>query len=340
MTTALPRSTTRPTGLPTVTIEATTDPARWKAAAQASGQAVTPFHEHGFLKLAAGMTGTDFQPLVVRSGGADVGVAPWLSRRRGPVTTVNALPFPYGGPLVPELLMVPTLTALRRRARSARAVRQEFDLSPSTAFDLAALPATGFRVELAETYLLNATRGEEELLAGTTQACRKSLRKAERDGVQVVSSCHDGQTLARVLGSVFSARDLPSPYPHHFPPTVGALEAAGVGVRWTVAVLDGVELGSLLSVSAGGVVLVWLGGVLPEHRSTRANVPLYWDAIRWAHRQGAHTLDMVGVPDEGIRRFKSQFGGTLHSYPRLHWTAPGLTAATGLARRVGSRLHR
>jgi hypothetical protein len=120
MTTAPARPTTRPTGPATVTLEATTDPARWAAAARSSGQPVTPFHEHGFLRLAASMTGTDFQPLVVRSGGADVGVAPWLSRRRGPVTTVNALPFPYAGPLVLEPLMVPTLTALRRRARVAR----------------------------------------------------------------------------------------------------------------------------------------------------------------------------------------------------------------------------
>ena len=341
MTTTLPWSTpTPPAGPATVTLEATTDPARWAAAAQASGQLVTPFQAYGFLGLAAAMTGTRFLPLVVRSGGADVGIAPWLSRRRGPVTTVNALPFPYAGPLVPDPLMVPTLAALRRRARRARAVRQEFDLAPTTVVDLAELPAAGFRVEMAETFLVDTTRSEDELLAATTQACRKSLRKAERDGIEVVPSGHDGQTLGRVIDSVFIARDLAAPYPHHFPPAVGALEAAGLDVRWTVARSGDMELGSLLTLSTGDVAFGWLGGVLPEHRSTRANVPLYWDSIRWAHRQGARTLDMVGVPDEGIRRFKSQFGGTLHSYPRLHWTAPGLTAATDLARTVASRLHR
>jgi hypothetical protein len=31
---------------------------------------------------------------------------------------------------------------------------------------------------------------------------------------------------------------------------------------------------------------------------------------------------MIGIPDAGIRRFKSQFGGTVHTYTRLQRTTP------------------
>lgn len=308
MTATLPSA--RPgTGSATITLEPTGDAARWAVAARASGQPMTPFSDFGFLGLAAGMTGTTFVPLVVRADGVDVGIAPWMSRRRGPVTTVNALPFPYTGPTVPGHLMAGTLVALRRRGRRERVVRQEFDLAPTTAFDLSDLAGTGFDAQLDHTYLVDTSQSEEQLHAALTPAARKSLRKVERDGV-VVSTEHDGQTLGRVVDAVFTARGLSSGYGAGFPPPVGALEAAGLEVHWTVAKQGDVELGSLLSISSGEVALLWQGGLLPEHRATRANVLLYWDAVLWAHRRGVRVVDMVGVPDAGIGRFKSQFGGT------------------------------
>jgi hypothetical protein len=331
---------TLPTASATVSLEPTGDADRWAAAARASGQPMTPFHHFGFLGLAAGMTGTGFQALVVRADGADVGIVPWLARRRGPLTTVNALPFPYAGPLVPAHLMAGTLTALRRRGRRERVVRQEFDLAPTTDVDLADLAACGFRTRLDHTYLIDTSQDDDALHGGLSSAARKSLRKAERDGVEVVADGHDGQTLGKVVDAVFTARGLDSGYHHGFPPPIGALEAAGLGVHWTVARQGGVELGSLLSLSAGEVVFLWQGGLLPEHRASRANVLLYWDAILWAGRSGARVVDLIGVPDEGIGRFKSQFGGTLRSYPRLQWSAPALAAAERLARTAAATLRR
>lgn len=51
---------------------------------------------------------------------------------------------------------------------------------------------------------------------------------------------------------------------------------------------------------------------------------LYWDAIAWACGRGAHTLDLLGVPDEGIDRFKRQFGGMSHSVTVAERALPGL----------------
>jgi hypothetical protein len=247
---------------------------------------------------------------------------------------VNALPFPYTGPLVPAHLMPDPLSALRRRGRRDRAVRQEFDLAPTTAFDLDELAGTGFVPHVAQTYLVDTSQSEDELYGALTPAARKSLRKVARDGVEVVSTGHDGQTLGRVVDAVFTARGIDSGYGTGFPPPIGALEATGLGVHWTVAKKGDVELGSLLSLSSGEVAFLWQGGLLPEHRASRANVLLYWDAILWAHRHGVRVVDMVGVPDEGIGRFKSQFGGTLHDFPRLQRTTPVLTAYERFARTV------
>jgi hypothetical protein len=325
--------------LATVTLEPTADPARWAAAALASGQPVHPFADHGWLHVAAGLTGTVFTPLVVRSDGADVGVVPWLARRRGPVTTVNALPFPYAGPLVPPALLPATLAELRRRARRERVVREEFGLAPTTAADEADLRSAGHTVRVDETYLIDTGQGPDALAAGLSHAARKSLRKAERDGVRILASGHDGSTLGRVVESAYGARGVDSGYATGFAPARAALEATGLAVHWTVAVeQDGAEMGSLLTVSTPDTAFLWLGGVLPEFRTSRANVLLYWEAIQWAADRGVRTVDLVGVPDPGIGRFKSQFGGTLHGYPRLQRTAPALARAEALVHRFTGAL--
>ena len=314
-------------------LEVTTDAARWAEAARASGQPLHPFAGYGWLELAAQLTGTSFVPIVVRDGAGDVGVVPWLERRRGPLKTVNALPFPYAGPLVPAELLAGTVRALRQRSRRERVVREEFGLAPTTAYSAPDLTAAGHTVRVDETYLVDTGQSLETLTGQLSQACRKSLRKAERDGV-VVDTRHDGGTLGRVVAAAHGARGISSGYADTFP-SPAELAGRGFDLHWTVARQpDGTEMGSLLTVADGGTAFLWLGGVLPEHRTSRANVLLYWDAIRWAHEQGIRTVDMVGVPDPGIGRFKSQFGGTLHPYVRLQRTAPALAGAQAVLGRL------
>jgi len=322
----------------TVTVEVA-GAERWAAAVHASGQRSTPFHDHDWLVLTAGLTGTQFTPLVVVADGVDVGVVPWLERRRGPVATVNALPFPYAGPLVPPALTLPTLHALRRRARRSGVLRYEFGFSPTADLGPADLAGSGMDVRIDGTFLLDTSQGVEALTAALSSSCRRSLRKDEKDGV-LVQEATDGRTLDAVLQAAFGSRGLELGYADGFPVSPAEWAATGVAVHWMVAVKDGVELGSLFTVASAEMAHVWVGGVLPEHRTSRANVTLYWDAIRWASERGVPTIDLVGIPDEGIRRFKTQFGGSVHEYPRLSATAPGLDGTRALLGRLRGVLAR
>jgi lipid II:glycine glycyltransferase (peptidoglycan interpeptide bridge formation enzyme) len=95
-------------------------------------------------------------------------------------------------------------------------------------------------------------------------------------------------------------------------------------------------VGSLVSFARHGRVFVWLGGVLPAFRSTQANALLYWDAIQWARRLGADSVDLVGLPTAGIAHFKRQFGGVLTEY-----TVSRRESAVGRVLRAGrDRLSR
>ena len=342
-----PRAASR-SALAEISLQETRDPQRWAAACRASGQPVSPFHTYPWLELAADMTGTRFTPLIVRSHGVDVGVAPWLSRRRGPVQTVNWLPFPYLGPLVPSPVLAATMRRLGRRALRDRAVVQQFQFGPES-HERPAAAVHGFEITMDCTWLVDTTKPEAALLAGLDKTSRKKIRQVERQGYRIEEFTigesqiegsqskehrHGGPILERVISAIFARRDLPVPYPHHFPPELAALNRLGLQAHWTVAVLGDVEVGALVALMYEGAAVAWVGGVLPEHQASNVNVLLYWEMIQWARAQGARSLDLVGIPNSGIDQFKSQFGGTRTSYPVLTKRAPGVARLQQLEARV------
>jgi hypothetical protein len=318
----------------------TDSPDRWAAAARASGQSVTPFHSYPFLTVAAGLTGRWFRPLVVRHAGADVGVAPWLSRRRGPTNLVDELPFPYVGPLVPGPLAGGCLAALWDHGIRTRVVSQEFQFPPGCDVDLDVLRASGFGLRMASTFIIDTRCDEEALWAGMDRECRRKIRKSERAGVEVAASAEASETLSRVMGSVFERAGSTWGYQHPLPLRPEHLDRHGLEAHWTVATLGDTHLGSLLTLLYEGRALGWLGGVLPEHRATNANLAMYWDAISWARGRSAESLDMVGVPSRGIESFKKQFGGRQVDYPVLTRDVPGLRQLRGGVDQVKALLGR
>lgn len=327
-----PRAPSR-SALAEISLQESTDPQRWAAACRASGQPISPFHSYPWLELAASMTGTHFTPLIVQSRGVDVGVAPWLIRRRGPVRTVNWLPFPYLGPLVPSPVLAATMRRLGRRALRDRAVVQQYQFGPE-AHERPAAAVHGFEITMDCTWLVDTTQPEEDLLAGLDKTSRKKIRQVERQGYRIEESRAGGPILQRVVAAIFARRGLPVPYPHRFPPGLAALNRHGLQAHWTVAVLGDVEVGSLVALIYEGAAVAWVGGVLPEHQASNVNVLLCWEMIQWARAQGARSLDLVGIPDSGIDQFKSQFGGTRTSYPVLTKRAPGVARLQVLEARL------
>ncbi len=313
--------------------EPVVSPARWAAACRASAQPVTPFHSYAFLSVAARLTGRQFRPLVVRCAGADVGVVPWLVKSRGPVNAVTELPFPYVGPLVPRELFGACLADLWRYGVRSRAVSQELQFPPGVDVDPVVLRASGFRVRTDSTFVLDTRLGIDALWEGMDRETRRKIRKTGRDGVELSEAGTGNETLMDVMDALF-ARQGPLGYAQPFRLRVEELDRLGLETHCVIATRDGVRLGSLLTLLYEGRALGWVGGVLAEHRSTNANLAMYWEAIRWAHERSALSLDMVGAPNAGIGGFKKQFGGQLQEYPVLNRAVPGLVQLEVAAERA------
>jgi hypothetical protein len=320
----------------TVALVRTSDRRRWQEACVASYQPATAFHDHAWLMLAGGMTGTSFVPFVVTHDGKDIGVAPLMVRRRGPLSMVNWMPFPYVGPLVPPEHLATTLDALDRWALRLATVRQQQSFPPHAVVDDAALIRHRFVLHEDHTYIVPVHASQEQQWEALAGRCRTSLRKAQSLGVRI-EEAQSGETLGAVVSAAFAARGLQSGYRAAFPPGPDRLKGLGLPVRYTIAILDGRPVGSLAAVEQHGRVLLWQAGVLPQFRGSQANVLLYWDLIGWARDLGARSVDLVGLPDEGIAHFKQQFGGKLTSYTVARRTSPLLRTLQAARIRVNAR---
>jgi hypothetical protein len=201
---------------------------------------------------------------------------------------------------------------------------------------VSAVQGTGFQVREDVTYVVDTSQGVDRLWASLEGRARTKVRRAERAGVVLTSPAAPEETLERVVRAAFAVRGMTSGYTGEFPPRARELQASGLAVHWTVARMGVEDVGSLVTLGFGSTGVVWQGGVLPEHRHTHANTLLYWDSVRWGSGRGLRTLDLVGVPDEGIGRFKSQFGGVRRTYPVLQRSVPGWGRLQRLAGRVAA----
>jgi hypothetical protein len=106
-----------------VALGTTTSPEEWDALVAGNGGCF--FQRHHWLTTMAEVLGLDFHGLTVHADGQPVGVAPMLLKRIGPVRTVNWVPFPYVGPLVPAALLPHVLPLLSTWERRNRAIRSQ-----------------------------------------------------------------------------------------------------------------------------------------------------------------------------------------------------------------------
>jgi FemAB-related protein (PEP-CTERM system-associated) len=137
---------------------------------------------------------------------------------------------------------------------------------------------------------------------------RNQTRKAEREGLRIAAG--DPSQLAREFYQPFSVnmRDLGSPV-HAERFYRMAAQHFGERLRFIV-VRDGQRsIGGLVAIRYADTVTVTWASTLRSERSRCPNNLIYWEALRWAIRHGAHAFDFGrSRRDGGTYRFKRGWG--------------------------------
>jgi hypothetical protein len=221
------------------------------------------------------------------------------------------VPFPYVGPVVSPEDLTGTLLALDAWARENRVVSSRAEFAPGVAHPAQAAPSARWDVHEDLTWLVDLSHGSvEDFWRGTRRSVRRTLRSAERRGVQVRPSTKTEvcQWLPRFFDEAYGARGLSSPYPRD----IGEAIWERYGEREGVCMLSawvGDEPGGLsLAFGHGETLHSWAGGGFRSRRGDNTGTALYVHEILWALEQGFRFLDEVGAVDEGVSRFKRAFG--------------------------------
>jgi len=287
----------------------------------------TAFHHYDFLETVAPSLNCSFVPLTVFSHGQSVGLAPLLVKKLGPFCTINWVPFPYLGPLVPRELIPATLHALRREARRRRALNHQQSFSDAIAdngFD-------GFTASRDRTFIIPLSgRSDEDLLAAMQVTRRGDIRRAQRSEFEVCTAETDDFSLMELwLGRLYAGRGMSAMYPAGTCERIFHVLQSKPGSIFSAARLNGRTVAVLIVFSTARAAFCWQFAADPLYRSKHLIDLLTWHAILQARDYGAIEFDLVGTPNEGIALYKSRFGACERYYTVLQRQAKAHRIAVG-----------
>ncbi len=255
---------------------------------------------------------------------------PCIEANQGPVSSVNSL-------LEPDdcirLILAGVAEARRRRASRVRG-SLPFILGDEKAAIRDGLESAGITCDRWATFVVPIDDNEKSMFGAFSSTARNLIRKGERLGVR--GTMLESERSEQYTRAMIRARKRMGIAGAHWDPRrLSACEHALPGVLRFFMVTDtnGRILGGEGLICAGSTVTSISPWQAPEAYDEKLPVHyvLRWDIMRWAAENGFRWYDLAGVhPDpkpgskhEGIRAFKSRWGGRYYEY--LTWEVPART---------------
>ncbi len=324
--------------MPDFTIETITSRDRWNETLHTLPYAhVLQTWEWGEFKKAT--TGWQPERIQFSQDGKVVAMASVQTRSIGPL---KAMYIPKGPALdfTDQVLTDAVLESLEKLARSRRAVWLKIDPDvigwtgvPSEEDDL---PDTAgqamieslqrrkwryseFQPQFRNTFLIDLTASEDDLLAQMSQNTRRKVRTGPKKDVTIREATTADLDTLYVLYQITGERDAflirPSEY---YEKAWRDFMQAGLA-HALIAESEGEALAHVILFHFGQKCWYFYGASSNEQRNKMPTYLLQWEAIKWAKAQGYRFYDMWGAPNEfiesdpmwGVYEFKRGFRGAV-----------------------------
>jgi CelD/BcsL family acetyltransferase involved in cellulose biosynthesis len=195
------------------------------------------------------------------------------------------------------------------------------------------LGALGGRLAEFHTFELDLARDEEEIFKGMSSACRRAVRKSEKEGVRVEEAhgVEFADEYYEQLEDVFAKQSLSPPYgAERVRDMIRCLEPSGNLLLVRALSPDGERIATALFPVLNEFGYFWGGASWRRHQSLRPNEAVFWYAMRRLREREVPLLDMGGGGE-----YKHKYGGRELSFPIFRKSRlPGLMAMRDLAARI------
>jgi hypothetical protein len=192
----------------------------------------------------------------------------------------------------------------------------------------------GYSRRINEGYLSDLRNDDDQFLAGMTSACRRAIRKSEKEGLTIVAGEPDGfaEEYYEQLCHVFAKQGLkPSYGPDRVQNLVEALYPAGDLLLLRAIEKDGRCIATGIYPGFGSYSFFWGNGSHPDYLGLRPNEALHWYAMRYWRDRGSLMHDWGGGGS-----YKAKYGGARFYVPSF-WKSR--YRAVGFARDTAEKLY-
>jgi len=175
----------------------------------------------------------------------------------------------------------------------------------------------GYQVVRNRSFEIDITKSEEELFAVMSKSCRKSIRKAKKNGVyieeardiQFVNDYYDQ------LVEVFTKQSIVPTYPKtRVRELINHLLPTGNLLLMRARNKDGLCIATVIDIAFNGLAIGWGGTSWREYQKLRPNELLQWYSIRYWKARGMKRFDMGGTDPSD---YKKKYGVQIITVPRL-----------------------
>jgi hypothetical protein len=175
------------------------------------------------------------------------------------------------------------------------------------------LSGLGGKVAEFNTYELDLVREEEEILGGMSSACRRAIRKSEREGVRL-EEAHGLEFADEYYGQledVFAKQSLRPPYGvERVRELIRCLEPSGNLLLIRALSPRGEGIATAIFPMKKEFAYFWGGASWRSQQILRPNEAVFWYAMRRLRERGIPLLDMGGGG-----AYKQKFGPREHRIP-------------------------
>lgn len=256
---------------------------------------------------------------VVFDSGADWSWLGAVRKGRG----VNYLMISYGPTIASSADFAQVVASMLEAAHKLKLDFVRFEPQPRTAKDLPIHElldrgALRFRdIQPSRTWVLDLDADEDKLKSGLSSGHRNAVNGAERRGLsfRVSDNPKDIEQFIDMLKAIKSRTFKPHP-PLYFRKLVESLMPVGAAKLYFMEA-DGKMVAGSLGLEFGNTRYYAHAASQPEARNLQAAVPLVWNMILDAKKQGLKLFDFWGIapadnphhPWSGFSQFKRSFGG-------------------------------
>jgi CelD/BcsL family acetyltransferase involved in cellulose biosynthesis len=206
-----------------------------------------------------------------------------------------------------------------------------------------------FTVDQFKSFEIDLTRSEGEIFASMTSACRRAVRKGEKEGVvtEQASDLEFADDYYAQLVDVFAKQSLRPTYDlERVRALVKHLQPSGRLLLVRARDPEGKCIATGIFPAHGRSMYFWGGASWRQDQILRPNEAIFWFAIRYWKERGIEAFDLGGGGE-----YKRKYGGVEIEVPHLSWSrfralktmravVRQLRSPSGLKSRLTKKVHR